>query len=111
MASRIAFQSGDSTSEVAERFGVSPAFVRRLKQRFRRTGSLAPRPGGRGPAPKLAGREEELRQAVRERPDATPAEHRDRLKLPATRVTVWRALRRIELSCRRACPASIACCT
>jgi transposase len=93
-----ACQSGDSTSEVAERFGVSPAFVRRLKQRFRQTGSLAPRPGGRGPAPKLAGRAEELRQAVRERPDATPAEHRDSLKLPATRVTVWRALRRLGLT-------------
>jgi transposase len=83
---------------VAERFGVSPAFVRRLKQRFRQTGSLAPRPGGRGPTPKLAGREEELRRAVRERPDATPAEHRDRLKLPASRVTVWRSLRRLGLT-------------
>src|SRR6202043_708861 len=81
-----------------ERFSVSPAFVRRLKQRFRQTGSLAPRPGGRGPTPKLAGREEELRRAVRERPDATPAEHRDRLQLPATRVTVWRALRRLGLT-------------
>jgi transposase len=100
LRSRIheACQSGESTSEVAERFSVSPAFVRRLKQRFRQTGSLAPRPGGRGPAPKLAGREQELRQAVRERPDATPAEHRDRLRLPATRVTVWRALRRLGLT-------------
>ena len=37
LRSRIheACQSGDSTAEVAERFGVSPAFVRRLKQRFR----------------------------------------------------------------------------
>lgn len=100
LRSRIyeACQSGESTSEVAERFSVSPAFVRRLKQRFGQTGSLAPRPGGRGPAPKLAGREEELRQAVRERPDATPAEHRDRLRLPVTRVTVWRALRRLGLT-------------
>jgi transposase len=100
LRSRIheACQSGDSTSEAAERFSVSPAFVRRLKQRFRQRGSLAPKPGGRGPTPKLAGREEELRQAVRERPDATPAEHRDRLKLPATRVTVWRALRRLGLT-------------
>ena len=70
LRSRIheACQSGDSTAEVAERFGVSPAFVRRLKQRFRQTGSLAPRPGGRGPTPKLAGREEELRRAVRRAP-------------------------------------------
>ena len=93
-----ACQSGDPTAEVAERFAVSPAFVRRLKQRFRQTGSLAPRPGGRGPTLKLAARLDELRQAVRERPDATPAEHRQRLKLVVARVTVWRALRCLGLT-------------
>jgi transposase len=91
-------QAGESTAEVAERFGVSSAFVRRLKQRFRQSGSLAPLPGGRGRARKLAAHEDALRQAVREHPDATPAEHRDRLKLPASRVTVWRALRRLGLT-------------
>ena len=91
-------QAGESTDEVAKRFDVSTAFVRRLEQRFRLTNSLAPRRGGRGPAPKLAGREGELRLAVAERPDATPAEHRERLKLPASRVTVWRAMRRLGLT-------------
>ena len=93
-----ACQAGDSTAEVAERFAVSTAFVRRLKQRFRQTGSLAPLPGGHGPARKLAAHEDALRQAVREHPDATPAEHRDRLKLPAARITVWRTLRRLRLT-------------
>jgi transposase len=91
-------QDGASTAEVAERFGVSTAFVRRLQQRFRLTGSLAPRPHGGGRALKLAGRDGELRQAVAERPDATPAEHRERLELPASRVTVWRTLRRLGLT-------------
>ena len=91
-------QAGETTAEVAERFGVSTAFVRRLWQRFRETGSLAPLPGGRGPAPRLAPHEEALRRAVAERPDATPAEHRERLKLPASRVTVWRAMRRLCLT-------------
>jgi transposase len=91
-------QAGESTAEVAERFAVSTAFVRRLEQRFRQTGSLAPRQGGRGPARKLAAHEAALRQAVREYPDATPAEHRERLKLPASRVTVWRTLRRLRLT-------------
>ena len=50
-------QAGESTAEVAERFGVSTAFVRRLEQRFRLTGCLAPRPHGGGRAPRLAGRE------------------------------------------------------
>jgi transposase len=93
-----ACQSGESTAEVAERFSVSPAFVRRLRQRFRLTGSLAPKPHAGGPARKLAAHEEALRQAVREHPDATPQEHRERLSLPASRVTVWRALRRLRIS-------------
>jgi transposase len=93
-----ACQAGESTAEVAERFGVSPAFVRRLKQRFRQSGSLAPLQGGRGRARKLAAYEDALRQAARQQPDATPAEHRDRLRLPASRVTVWRALRRLGLT-------------
>jgi transposase len=93
-----ACQAGDSTAEVAEQFRVSPAFVRRLQQRFRQTGSLAPKPGGHGPTRKLVAHEEALRQSVRERPDATPAEHRERLQLPAARVTVWRTLRRLGLT-------------
>ena len=79
-----ACQAGESTAAVAERFAVSPAFVRRLKQRFRLTGSLAPKPRSGGPALKLAAHEGALRRAVRERPDATPAEHKDRLNLPAS---------------------------
>ena len=46
-----ACEAGETTAEVAERFGVSTAFVRRLQQRFRETGSLAPLSGGRGPPP------------------------------------------------------------
>ena len=91
-------QAGETTSEVADRFGVSTAFVRRLQQRFRLTGCLAPRPHGGGRAPKLAGREGDLRRAVAECPDATPAEHRESLRLPVSRVTVWRAMRRLGLT-------------
>src|ERR1700694_4931976 len=84
-----ACQAGESTAEAADRFAVSPAFVRRLKQRFRLTGSLAPKPHAGGPARKLAAHEDALRRAVRESTDATPAEHTDRLNLPAARVSVW----------------------
>ena len=99
--------AGESTAEVAERFGVSTAFVRRLLQRFRETGSLASRPHGGGPVRKLAAQEDALRQAVAEFPDATPAEHRARLELPASRVTVWRAMRRLRLTRKKkSIPAS-----
>jgi len=93
-----AYQAGESSAEVAERFAVSSAFVRRLEQRFRLTGSLAPRPHGGGRPAALVGRDDELRRAVRDDPDATPAEHRDRRQLPVARVTVWRALRRLRLT-------------
>jgi transposase len=96
-----ACQDGESTAKVARRFAVSPAFVRRLKQRFRQTGSIAPQPGGRGPAPKLAGRLEELRQAVADRPDDTPAELNQRLGLGVSRTTVWRAIRRLGLTFKK----------
>jgi transposase len=103
-----ACQDGESTAEVAQRFAVSTAFVRRLKQRFRETGSIAPRRGGRGPAPRIEGRIEELRQSVRDHPDDTPAEHNRRLGLGPSRVTVWRAMRRLGLTSKESpsAPAS-----
>ncbi len=103
-----ACQDGDSTAEVAQRFDVSPAFVRRLKQRFRETGSLAPKPGGRGRTSKIEGRVEELRQSVRDHPDDTPEEHGRRLGLGVVRTTVWRAMLRLGLTHKksRSTPAS-----
>ncbi len=37
---------GQPTKQVAARFAVSPAWVRRLKQRRRETGQVTPRPSG-----------------------------------------------------------------
>ena len=93
-----ACEDGGSTAEVAEQFAVSTAFVRRLKQRHRSSGSVAAKPGGRGPAAKLAAREDDLRAAVAARPGDTPAEHRQRLALPASVSTVARAMRRLGLT-------------
>lgn len=100
-----ACQAGQGTAEVAERFAVSDRTVRRLKRRFREDGTLAPKAGGRGPSPKLAGRMDELAAAVAERPGDTPAEHRDRLGLPASRRTVARAMRRLGLTRKKSRPA------
>jgi transposase len=99
-----ACEAGEGTVEVAERFAVSDRTVRRLKRRFRDDGTLAPRPGGRGPTPKLAGRMAELAAAVAERPGDTPAEHRDRLGLPASRRTVARAMHRLGLTYKKSRP-------
>src|SRR6516165_8771802 len=84
-------QAGESTAEVAERFSVSPAFVRRLLQRRRETGTLAPSSARRGPRPRLAGQLDRIRTFQAQHPDCTAAEIRDHLGLPVSPLTVWRA--------------------
>ena len=94
-------EAGETTAEVAERFAVSPAFVRRLVQRHRTTGSLAPSANPRGPRPRLAARADELRRLAAEHPDLTPAEFRDRLGVSVSELTVWRMLRRLGLTFKK----------
>jgi transposase len=94
-------QAGETTAEVADRFAVSPAFVRRLLQRHRETGSLAPSVARRGPTPRLADQADRLRQLNAEHPDLTPAEVRDRLRVPVAPLTVWRMLRRLGLTFKK----------
>ena len=94
-------EAGETTAEVAERFAVSPAFVRRLMQRHRTTGSLAPSTSPRGPKPRLAARAEELCRLAAEHPDLTPAEFRDRLGVAVSELTVWRMLRRLGLTFKK----------
>src|SRR5262245_24915570 len=97
-------QEGETTAEVAERFAVSPAFVRRLLQQQRETGSLAPPGGRRGPRPRLAGREQDLRRLHAEQPDLYPAEIAARLGLAVCPLTVWRMLRRLGLTFKKVDP-------
>ena len=94
-------QDGDSTADVAERLDVSPAFVRRLMQRHRATGSLAPKTGPRGPKPQLVPHYDRIRQLNVESPDLTAAEVRDRLQLTASVVTVWRAIVALGLTVKK----------
>jgi transposase len=95
---------GMSTSEVADAHRVSAAWVRRLKQRRRETGEVAPRVARPGPAPVLTGQADRLREVVRAHPDRTAAEYRQLLGTSAAVVTVWRALRRLGLSHKKSAP-------
>jgi transposase len=94
-----AVEAGEwSRAEIAEVFHVSPAWVRRLLQRYRATGSLAPRPRRYGPHPKLDERRcQELAQLVQQDPDATLAELQQRLGGDVSLPTVCRALARLGL--------------
>jgi transposase len=94
-------QAGETTAEVAERFAVSTAFVRRLLQRHRQTGSLAPSSARRGPRPRLADQADRLRALAAAHPDLTPAGVRDRLGVGVSALTVWRMLRRLGLAFKK----------
>jgi transposase len=62
----------ETRAEIAERFSVSESWIRRLLQRLRQTGSIAPMPHGGGQPPAFDARAaQRLRRAVAADPDAT----------------------------------------
>ena len=83
---------GMKTSAVARKYSVSPAWVRRLKQRRAATGEIAPRQQRHGKATAWVAHTAAIREAVRQAPDATLDEFRDRFNLPMSRATLARAL-------------------
>ena len=98
-----ACDGGMTTSEAAEAFSVSTAWVRRLKQR--RTGDEVPAPiTPRRRPPAWAAHADRIRAQVRAAPDATPAELRAALKLGVSVPTLWRALRALRLTLKKSAP-------
>ena len=93
-----ACQDGMGTSEAAETFAVSEAWVRRVKQRFRDAGESAPRVARRPDRPPLGGRDAELGELVRAHPGRTAARYRELLRTTASVLSVWRGLRRLGLT-------------
>ena len=79
--------SGDA-NEVAATFAVSRAWVHRLVQRRRETGSIAPRKQTKFHRRVLEGREERLSALVAARPDAMLTQLRDALQTSAGLATV-----------------------
>ena len=98
VAAAVATQAG-SLRQIARRFCVSLSFVTRLLRRRTQTGTVAPKPhgGGRRPALDDAARRR-LRELVRQQPDATLRELRDRLGLACSLMAVWRALRQLRIT-------------
>ena len=80
--------SGDA-EEIAATFGVSRAWVHRLIQRRRETGSLAPRQQTKFRSRVLAGQEQRLAALITAQPDRTLAELRDALATTAPLRRVW----------------------
>lgn len=94
-----AFDRGVETAEIAKAFGVSTAWARRVRQRRREHGEVAPRaPVGAHPF-KID--REVLRQLVNDKPDATLAELRTHLGVECALSAVWNALRDLNLSYKK----------
>ena len=95
-----------SLRQIAQRFLVSLSFVVRLLQLHRSTGSVEPRPHGGG-NPAVLGPEdlERLRELVRQQPDATLEELRQRLGVSCSLMTISRALEKLGLPRKKKVPA------
>jgi transposase len=93
--------AGIGTREVATKYRVSESWVRRLKQRRRETGEIAPRRSGTKQGPKWLAYAEDLQQLVDEQPDATLGELRERLGRKVSPQTLSRALRALQLTFKK----------
>ena len=91
--------AGMPTKQVAAKYSVSPAWVRRLKQHRRERGDILPRTGGGSRGFKID--RDRLAELVLERPDATLVELRDRLGVAVTPWAVGLALRQLKLSYKK----------
>jgi transposase len=96
--------AGLPTKAVADKYRVSTAWVRRLKQRRGEDGSIAPRTGTPGPKRSLDPHADRLRELARDHADLTAEEYRDRLGVGVAVVTAWRALRRLGLTHKKSPP-------
>ncbi len=93
---------------VAARFGVSPSFVSKLRNRYRRTGSVAPdQQGGDKRSHRIEAHGGWLLAQVAEAPDLTLKELRAGLAARGLEVsgsTIWRFLERHGLSVKKRPP-------
>ncbi len=100
-----AYDECGSSAEVAEQFECSESWVRRLVQRRRETGSLAPRPAKLPNNNKL--NEEDLKRLlalIRQTPDMTLAELAAAMDFKVSVPTIWRASKSLGVSLKKSRP-------
>jgi len=94
-----AYDRGMMTKEIAKAFDVSSSWARRVRQRRREHGELAPRPRIGKHHIKI----DRVRLAglVRGQPDATLAELRDKLAITCSLSAIWAAIDQLGLSFKK----------
>jgi len=93
-------QEVGTQEQMAERFGVSVPWIKKLLRQRRESGTLEPKPHGGGREPKFSGEKlDHLKAMVVEDPGATLQELLDRSGVSGSIMAVHRALQRLK--CRR----------
>lgn len=95
------WDTGLGAKVIAEKYSVSRAWVHRLQQRRRETGSIAPRQQTRWRTPVLASQLDQLEALIVEQPDRTLAELRAALGTSAGVSTVWRAVTQLGYTLKK----------
>jgi len=94
-----AYQRGMPTAEIARVFDVSRAWARRVNQRLRESGETTPRKMGSPGVRKID--RVRLAELVREQPDATLKELRERLGISCAESAICTALKELGLSFKK----------
>ena len=98
----LAYDERGSSIEVADQFNCSESWVRRLTQRRRETGALAPRPLKLPNNNKLDDDDlKRLEALIRKTPDMTLAELAEQLDSKVSVPTVWRATQALGLPLKK----------
>ena len=94
-----AYDECESSLEVAEQFGCSESWVRRLIQQRRERGTLEPLSSARHDDQRIYddADEQKIRELIKIKPDATLAEVAEAMNKPAHPATVSRTLARLKL--------------
>ena len=93
--------AGMQAAAVASKDRVSASWVRRLKQRRRETGEVAPRQQRYGRHPVLASQLHTLAALIREQPDRTLADLQVALGTSASLATIWRAVKQLGFTVKK----------
>ena len=95
------WDAGMGAEDVAAKYSVSRAWVHRLQQRRRETGSIAPRKQTRWRTPILTPDLPRLAALITEQPDRTLAELRQALGTSACVSTIWRAIEGLAITVKK----------
>jgi transposase len=97
-----AYEQGMKTKQIAERFGVGPAWCRGVKQRLRERGLRGVIKQKHGADPFFdQARREQLAKLVNQKPDATLQELKAGLDMPVSISTIWRTLIDMKLTLKK----------